>query len=69
MPRGVDLLVAQLAIAKAGAAWLPFDFDTPVERIKACLQDCDAKALFVASAMCARAGAEGAHRHLWSAPT
>jgi non-ribosomal peptide synthetase-like protein len=62
MPRGIDLLVAQLAIAKAGAAWLPFDFDTPVERIAACLRDCDARALFVAAA--SRAQAEAAHRPL-----
>jgi non-ribosomal peptide synthetase-like protein len=45
MPRGVDLLKAQIAITKAGAAWLPFDADTPVERIIACLSDCNAKGL------------------------
>jgi non-ribosomal peptide synthetase-like protein len=39
LPRGIDLLVMQLAIAKTGAAWLPLDADTPVERIKVCLQD------------------------------
>ena len=33
LPRGIDLLVMQAAIAKTGAAWLPFDADTPVERI------------------------------------
>ncbi|MBB4066665.1 Pls/PosA family non-ribosomal peptide synthetase [Gellertiella hungarica] len=44
-PRGVPVLVAQLAISRTGAAWLPFDADTPVERIRACLEDASAKAL------------------------
>jgi non-ribosomal peptide synthetase component F len=33
MARGHELLIAQIAIAKTGAAWLPFDADAPVERI------------------------------------
>ena len=41
LQRGTDLLVMQAGIAKAGAAWLPFDADTPVERISACLADAD----------------------------
>ncbi|MEO6985327.1 MAG: Pls/PosA family non-ribosomal peptide synthetase [Paralcaligenes sp.] len=45
LPRGIDLLVMQLAIAKAGAAWLPFDADTPIERIAVCLNDAEAFAL------------------------
>ncbi len=45
MPRGVDLLVAQIAITKTGAAWLPFDADAPPERIAVCLQDASAKLL------------------------
>ena len=45
MPRGVALLKAQIAITKSGAAWLPFDADAPVERIIACLSDCNAKGL------------------------
>ncbi|MFY8113344.1 MAG: AMP-binding protein, partial [Rhabdaerophilum sp.] len=32
MPRGIDLLLAQVAIAKSGAAFLPFDADAPVDR-------------------------------------
>ena len=40
MQRGFDLLVAQIAIAKTGAAWLPFDADAPVDRVAVCLQDC-----------------------------
>ncbi|MES2069821.1 MAG: Pls/PosA family non-ribosomal peptide synthetase [Pseudomonadota bacterium] len=42
LPRGIDLLVMQAGIAKAGAAWLPFDADTPAERIAVCLEDAQA---------------------------
>lgn len=49
LPRGIDLLVMQLAIAKAGAGWLPFDADTPVERIGVCLDDAAASGIVVAS--------------------
>ncbi len=45
LPRGIELLVAQLGIAKAGAAWLPFDTETPVDRIMVCLEDADAAGL------------------------
>ncbi|WP_374306953.1 Pls/PosA family non-ribosomal peptide synthetase [Methylocella sp.] len=39
MGRGHELLIAQIAIARTGAAWLPFDADAPVERIAVCLED------------------------------
>jgi non-ribosomal peptide synthetase-like protein len=42
LPRGADLLIAQLGIAQSGAAWLPFDADTPVERVHTCLQSAGA---------------------------
>ncbi len=45
LPRGIDLLVMQLGIAKTGAAWLPFDAETPVDRIKVCLDDAQAAGL------------------------
>uniref|UniRef100_UPI002FDCC931 non-ribosomal peptide synthetase n=1 Tax=Achromobacter insolitus TaxID=217204 RepID=UPI002FDCC931 len=45
LPRGADLLVMQAAIAKAGAAWLPFESDTPPDRMLACLQDAGASGL------------------------
>lgn len=45
LPRGADLLVMQAAIAKAGAAWLPFESDTPPDRMHACLQDAGAQGL------------------------
>ncbi len=49
MGRGVELLIGQIAVAKTGAAWLPFDADAPVERIALCLEDAAAKA-FLTSA-------------------
>lgn len=54
LPRGIDLLVAQAGIAKAGAAWLPFDMDVPVDRIVACLDDADAMGIITAPAWQAR---------------
>lgn len=39
MPRGRETLVAQIAIAKTGAAWVPFDADAPPERVAECLED------------------------------
>ena len=45
MPRGIELLVLQLAIAKTGAAWLPLDSQTPPDRVAACLADSHAVAL------------------------
>ncbi len=42
LTRGIELLVMQLAIAKTGAAWLPFDADTPAERVAVCLSDANA---------------------------
>lgn len=50
LPRGIELLAMQLAIAKAGAAWLPFDAETPVERIKVCLDDAAAVGLLSCAA-------------------
>ena len=45
MARGPHLLIAQIAIAKTGAAWLPFDGDAPLDRIAVCLEDAKAKLL------------------------
>ncbi|GGH57831.1 peptide synthetase [Comamonas phosphati] len=47
LPRGIELLTLQLAIAKTGAAWLPFDAETPTERIATCLEDAAARALLI----------------------
>ena len=47
MPRSPDLVLAMLAIAKAGAAYLPLDPEAPVARLSAILQECDAVALLI----------------------
>ncbi|GAA3003681.1 hypothetical protein GCM10017559_26430 [Streptosporangium longisporum] len=53
MPRRADLLVAMLAVMKAGAGYLPVDPDYPAERVAFMLQD-------AAPAVVIRAGAAGA---------
>ena len=45
LPRGADLLIAQAGITQSGAAWLPFDADTPLERVKTCLESAGAAGL------------------------
>jgi non-ribosomal peptide synthetase-like protein len=57
MPRGAALLVAQIAIAKAGAAWLPFDADAPTERIAVCLADAGAEGLVTSAEWAPRCAA------------
>jgi len=57
MPRGVELLVMQAAIAKTGAAWLPVDEDTPVERLLVCMEDAGSPALVSSERMRERLGA------------
>ena len=47
MDRSPDLVVAMLAIAKAGAAYLPLDPDAPVARLAMVLQDAAAVALLM----------------------
>ena len=49
LPRGLELLIMQLGIAKTGAAWLPFDADVPIDRIAVCLEDASAAGLVVHS--------------------
>lgn len=56
MARGPELLIAQIAIAKTGAAWLPFDADAPVERIAVCLSDASAKGLLTSPAFAPKTG-------------
>ncbi len=53
-PRGADLLISQVAVAKTGAAWLPFDAETPRDRISVCLNDANAKGLLTNDAFAAR---------------
>ncbi len=63
LPRGIDLLVMQAGIAKAGAAWLPFDADTPTDRIAVCLDDAQAMGLVTCAAFASRV----ADRQVWTA--
>jgi non-ribosomal peptide synthetase-like protein len=53
--RGPELLICQIAIAKTGAAWLPFDADAPLERIDISLKDSEAKALLTSETFAAKA--------------
>ena len=55
MARGPELLIAQIAVAKTGAAWLPFDADAPVERVAICLGDADAIGLLTSAEFAAKA--------------
>jgi len=45
LPRGADLLIAQAAITHSTAAWLPFDAETPLDRVKTCLDSAGALGL------------------------
>ncbi|HEY8564890.1 MAG TPA: Pls/PosA family non-ribosomal peptide synthetase [Beijerinckiaceae bacterium] len=55
MPRGAELLVAQVGITRSGAAWLPFDAEAPVDRIAVCLSDAEAKGLLTSEALSGKA--------------
>ena len=59
LARGIDLLVSQLAIAKTGAAWLPFDADAPPERVAVCLEDAQAVGIITGHCVQARLEALG----------
>jgi len=39
LPRGIDLFIAHLALLKVGATYIPFDIDTPVERVDLILNE------------------------------
>ncbi|HSY27457.1 MAG TPA: amino acid adenylation domain-containing protein, partial [Burkholderiaceae bacterium] len=67
LPRGIDLLIMQAGIAKAGAAWLPVADDTPVERLTVCLQDAQAVGIVSCDAFLARL--DGAGFPVWTAET
>lgn len=64
MPRGIDLLIAQIAISRAGAAWVPFDAEAPVDRIAVCLTDAEAKGIVTAADWQGRAAAT--ERTVWT---
>ncbi|MGH3754860.1 MAG: amino acid adenylation domain-containing protein, partial [Pseudonocardiaceae bacterium] len=50
LPRSVELMVALLAVLKAGAAYLPLDLDYPADRLAFMLQDAGAVCLVTVSA-------------------
>nr|WP_277951940.1 non-ribosomal peptide synthase/polyketide synthase [Pseudomonas sp. TH06] len=49
LPRSLDLLIAQLAIAKCAAAYVPLDINAPSERQAFMVEDCQAVALLTLS--------------------
>lgn len=57
LPRSERVYVAMLGILKAGAAYVPVDFDTPVERVAFILRDSGAKCLLTLSDSAAALGA------------
>jgi non-ribosomal peptide synthetase-like protein len=65
LPRGIELLVMQAAITKTGAAWLPFDEETPVDRLMVCLADAAAAGLVTCDELAPRL--ERRDVTLWSA--
>lgn len=54
MPRGAEAIIAQIAISKIGAAWLPFDTEIPLDRLSACLKDANAKSLLTSESFSGR---------------
>src|SRR5471032_2683396 len=67
LPRGIELLVLQAGIAKAGAAWLPVDEDTPVERLQVCLDDADGAGVVSCASFASRLADAGIQRPVWTA--
>jgi myxalamid-type nonribosomal peptide synthetase MxaA len=43
MPRSLQMLVAQIAVLKCGAAYVPMDPTLPAERLAFCIRDCAAR--------------------------
>jgi len=54
LPRGIDAIVAILAILKSGAAYVPLDPEYPAERVTAILEDAGAALLVSSLGMAAR---------------
>ncbi|PKV14864.1 non-ribosomal peptide synthetase, partial [Xanthomonas prunicola] len=50
LPRSADLIIAELAILKCGAAYVPLDIEHPAERMRCILDECGAQLLISHSA-------------------
>ena len=46
LPRGYEILIASLGALKAGAGYIPFDRETPIDRVRNVLADVDATLCF-----------------------
>jgi amino acid adenylation domain-containing protein len=46
---GIDRIIAMLAVMKSGAAYTPLDPDSPVKRIRAILNDCQAEQIILSA--------------------
>ncbi|MGK5081049.1 Pls/PosA family non-ribosomal peptide synthetase [Janthinobacterium sp. HLX7-2] len=67
LPRGAHLLLMQAAIAKAGAAWLPVDEDTPVERLQVCIDNANGFGVVSCAQFAPRLQEAGISRPMWTA--
>ncbi|MBB5868353.1 amino acid adenylation domain-containing protein/non-ribosomal peptide synthase protein (TIGR01720 family) [Allocatelliglobosispora scoriae] len=59
VPRSIDMIVAELAVLKAGGAYLPLDPDYPAERLAYMVGDARPVCLVTTSALAERLGADG----------
>ncbi|MFI2511745.1 amino acid adenylation domain-containing protein, partial [Streptomyces sp. NPDC018972] len=64
LPRSVDIALAQLAVVKTGAAYLPVDPDYPADRIRYILHDAAPALIVTDSAGTARLPADNPVEHL-----
>jgi len=60
LPRGLDLLVALIAVARAGAAWLPLDPDYPPARVALMVDDASPRIILTDGATARRLGLDPA---------
>jgi amino acid adenylation domain-containing protein len=51
LPRSPDVVIAMLAILKAGATYVPMDPEYPVERLRYMLEDCEAKVILTQASL------------------
>jgi non-ribosomal peptide synthetase-like protein len=59
LPRGHELIVGQVGIALAGAAWLPFDAAVPPDRLATCMRDARGTYVLTSSTLQAEVSARG----------